>query len=161
MYPSLFLKTRDGDYTIVYDTTANIEPRMVLPSTAFSGGINLSIKRLNIAYTVGYQWENIKIYDIVKKEDYDQYLSSGIQVGPYWGERTTIVFNNNFWFNKLFITFDLRSLKRVVPALYTSATLSLGKKSKTGWHTIQAGIAYKINASPNQKNKKTYKKTQK
>ncbi len=141
------------DYCLYYDTTAGIAPRISLPSTAISLGFIFAVKRLNIAYSIGHQWENIKIFDLIKKEDFNRHY----QLTPfaeYSGPRTNITYSNNCWFNRLYAELDIIKLKHTQPCLYGSMAISFNPKAYTGWHTIQAGIRYKFYPRPKGKNKK-------
>jgi hypothetical protein len=155
----LIIKTLDKDstineYFIFYDTTANIKPCITFPSTALSGGFNLSIKKFNISYSLGYQWENIRISDLIIKEEFEKHYSDPTNK-KYTGPRTEIVFNNDCWFNKLHVKFDLKKLKRTVPAFYASAAIFFGPNVKTGWHTFQTGIEYRFYPSSKRKKKRS------
>lgn len=155
-YNSLIIETATNQYCVYYDTTADITPRIILPSTSVSGGFNLKIKRFNAAYTLGHQWENIIISDLVLKEDLEKYLLHDPNFfntanGYYLGPRTDITFKNNWWFHRLRFEFDLANDRKILPSLYTTIAISFGSKAKTGWHTLQVGLLYKLIPSAKRK----------
>lgn len=142
----IIIKTEEEDYCIVYnvDTSSNnlspIVPVIQIPSTTFSIGINLIVKRFNIAYSIGHQWEDVKIYDLVTVADYEKYKNFGEDI-----PRTNIIFNNNWWFTKLRCEVDLlKDYKKARPALYATASLSIGKEHLSGWQSYQFGFIYKF-----------------
>ncbi len=148
-YNPILITTEDNQYYIFYkDSATNLEPRIIIPSTSLSCGFNLTIRRFNCTYSLGYQWEDIIISDVISKAGFEQYLieSDSLQSDftPYTGPRTTIVFNNDFWFHKLRFEYDLAKGRRFIPSVYTSISLSFGSKPNTGWHTFQAGMLLKI-----------------
>ncbi len=144
----ILITTEEDQYYIFYkDSVTGLEPSITLPSTAVSCGFNLTIRRFNCTYSIGYQWEDIIISDIISKAAFEQILiqtDSLVLSFPYTGPRPTIVFDNNYWFHKLRFEFDFAREKRFLPAIYASIALPIGSKQYTGWHTIQAGMLYKF-----------------
>ena len=145
-YRPLNISTTSDEYYVVYDTTANIKPRILLPSTNISVGFNLIIKRFNVSYSLGYQWEDILLYDLVTVNNYERYQHGDFQneYNRYTGPRTSVTFNNNWWLNKLRVEYDFLSNVKSTPALYFSMSISAGSKKKTGWNTLKFGIVYKF-----------------
>ncbi len=149
LHNPIFLKTEEDTSCIFYkDTATGVEPRISFPSTALSCGFNLTIRKFNCTYSLGYQWEDILITDLVPKEDLDQFIADSLEI--YTGRKETIVFDNNFWFHKLRFEFDLGTGRKFLPALYSSFALSVGSKH-TGWHAVQAGVLYKFIPSAKRK----------
>lgn len=162
-YNPIFIVTEKDTTCIFYkDSITGLNPKITIPSTKVSAGFNLNIRKFNAAYTLGYQWENIIITDLITKGNYDKhkYLTDSLKKSmPYTGPTTNVEFNNSHWLHTLRFEYYMTTLKKVIPALYVTAALSFGSKQKTGWHTIQAGILFKF--LPSSKRKKTVKaKTQ-
>ena len=151
----IIFETEEDQYCIFYkDSITGLNPKIVLPSTAVSFGFNLHIKKFNAAYSLGYQWENIIITDLITKSNYDKHkaLSDSLHMSiPYTGPRTEIIFDNSHWFHKLRFEYDITTIKRVIPAFYVTAALSFGSNDQTGWHTFQSGIVFKFLATPKRK----------
>ncbi len=151
----VIIETEKDQYCIFYkDSITGLNPRVVLPGTAVSLGFNLHIINFNAAYSLGYQWENIIITDLITKSNYDKHkaLSDSLHMSiPYTGPRTEITFDNSHWFHKLRFEYDITTIKRVIPAFYITAALSFGSDNQTGWHTFQAGILFKFLATPKRK----------
>lgn len=157
----LLIHAAKDTYCIYYDTLADIRPTVTLPSTALSLGISVTIKKIRIAYGMGYQWENIRIYDLITQSNLKKYQNGMLidsSTMEYIGPRTTVVFENRWWFHMLNVQWDLYRAKRSVLAAYASAFLSFGTGVKTGWRGIQAGVLYKFiphDAAANKKKKTT------
>ena len=158
-YNPVIIETEKNQYCIFYkDSITGLNPKITIPSTKVSAGFNLNIRKFNAAYTLGYQWENIIITDLITKNNYDshKYLTDSLQYSiPYTGPTTTVEFNNSHWLHTLHFEYTIATLKNVIPALYAEAALSFGSKQETGWHTIQAGILFKF--LPSSKRKKAVK----
>lgn len=152
----LYVTTTSGDYCIVYDTSETIFPRIYIPGTALSAGFNFTVFDFTIAATVGYQWEDIKISDIITKENYELFKakdSSVTQFNKYIGPKTQVVFDNDWWFINVWIDRDLPlRTERMRLSLFVSTKLSFGAWNKTGWHSMQTGILTKL--FPGNKEKK-------
>lgn len=156
-FSPLVIKTNKDQYCLYYDDSlARITSKIILPSTAVSAGFNLTVKRFNASYTLGYQWENIIITDLVPKTDLEKYFLKdptvcNIKTQQYIGRRVNIIFDNNWWFHKLRFEYDLMRANKAIPSIYMAMALSFGSKKrqffkimKTGWHVIQVGILYKF-----------------
>ncbi len=126
---TLRLHARDGRYVVFYDSLAGIEPRMVIPSTAIAIGVHFTTDWFNLAYTIGRQWEDIIISDIVRKNDM---------------ATETVVFDNDWWLHAIDLELELRLKEVMVPTVYASFAFPLGNRPRTGWHTLQAGMRFKF-----------------
>jgi hypothetical protein len=121
----------DGQrYVLVHDTlNARLEPRIVLPSTALSAGLHFSMHRFTIAYTVGYQWEDILIFDITREGD-----TTG----------TAVEFDNDGLLNRLSLEADLNTDRPLSPSGFCTLSFCVGRNQPTGWFAVHFGIQLKF-----------------
>lgn len=151
----VMIETEQDTYCIFYkDSLTGLNPRVVLPSTSVSLGFNLHIKKFNAAYSLGYQWENIVVTDLITKSNYDRHkaLTDSLHMSiPYTGPRTEITFDNSHWLHKLRFEYNIATIKKVVPAFYVTAAISFGSDNQTGWHTFQSGLLFKFLVTPKSK----------
>jgi hypothetical protein len=126
---TLRLDARDGRYLAVYDSLAGFEPRVIIPSTSFALGVHFTTDWFNVSYLIGRQWEDIIVSDLLRERD----MTS-----------TSIVFDNDWWFHVIDLELELRFKEVLVPTVYTSFAFPLTTRSRTGWHTLQAGMRFKF-----------------
>jgi hypothetical protein len=149
LFNPLLIPIEKDTYCVYFDSTSGINPTVQFPSTALSFGINFMIKRMNVSFGFGYQWEDIIIKDLVTKKNLEKYLKQTGNIdlaatkNKYIGPRTSISFNNDFWYTLLVFQLDVYRLKRSTIGVYASSFLSITQQ-QTGWRGFHAGITYKI-----------------
>ncbi|MCX7725844.1 MAG: PEGA domain-containing protein [Chitinispirillaceae bacterium] len=117
------------NYVVLFDSLIGSEPHIYLPSTAISFGFHYNRSWLNIAYSIGYQWEDIVIDKILNLTDYSF-------------ER--VIFNNDWWFHQLNIEVDFNRGHIFVPSIYWNIRLPLSKPTYSRWIVINGGFSLKI-----------------
>jgi hypothetical protein len=119
-------------YLIWYDSLSNIDPAIFFPSTALSVGFKYRLQNYSVGYSLGYQWEDIVIYQIYDKRD-----------------RTLkrVTFDNDWWFHELMIEADLFMDTFIAPSLYAKFKLPFGPTLRTKWHSLQLGLQIRIRPS--------------
>lgn len=123
----------DSDHSVFFDSASGIEPRLYLPSTAVALGVHYNRSWLNIAYSAGYQWEDIILDDIYCRTDHSLV-------------RTT--FDNDWWFHQVNLEVDFNNGDLFVPAIYCNVRLPFGRQKYTHWVTLNAGLQLKIFTHP-------------
>ncbi len=128
-------------YAVVYDSISGLNPMIVIPSTALSAGVHFITNWFNFGYLLGYQWEDIVLYDLTVIET---------------GERTNVRFNNDWWFHTFLLETEFAIGEWFSPTLYTSFSLPLGSRSRTGWHVFETGIRFRFTPSTIRKRTEKY-----
>ena len=123
----------DSNHIVFFDSLIEIEPRMYFPSTAIGLGFHYSRSWLNIAYAIGYQWEDIIIDQIFRLSDRSLV-------------RTT--FDNDWWFHQLNLEVDFNRGDLFVPSLYCNFKFPFGPSRHTRWIALNAGLQLKIFTHP-------------
>jgi hypothetical protein len=120
---------KGSQYCIYYDSIANVEPVMLIPSTTVALGLHYDFSWVNVAYSLGYQWEDIIITGLYN-------------TGTDTFERVT--FNNDWWFHQLHFETNFRTGEVVAPVAYFKFKFPFGRTLRTRWHVMQAGLFLKI-----------------
>ena len=149
-YNPLQLKTATNTYCVWYDTAAQVLPRITIPSTAISIGINLQISKFNLSNLFGYQFEDILVSDIItlkNKESYENGECGGPD-GLYTGNKEQILFNNDWFFSAMYIDFEVLQFQKSILSFFTSCTIPISKHAFTGWYSIKFGFVQKFTLHP-------------
>ncbi|KMQ52157.1 hypothetical protein CHISP_0838 [Chitinispirillum alkaliphilum] len=128
---TLTLQTKNDTYYVYHDSLNNIEPAIYIPSTAVSLGMRYKFDNFSIAYSLGYQWENIIVDQLISSSD---------------GSLHEVRFSNNWWFHQLTLTRDLVSTATITPSVYCQIKFPFGPVARTRWYSLQTGL--QINYSP-------------
>ncbi|MDR0305909.1 MAG: PEGA domain-containing protein [Chitinispirillales bacterium] len=129
---TLTMKTNNGSYIVWYDSLFSIDPAIFIPSTAISGGFKYRYKNYSIAYSLGYQWEDIIIDQIQRVSD---------------GQFTRVTYDNDWWFHELLFEGDLFTDTYMTPALYAKFKFPFGSGVRTNWHSFQFGLNIRFRPS--------------
>lgn len=124
------IATEQGQkYDIYYDSLTGVEPVMLIPSTTVSFGLHYNFSWVNVAYSLGYQWEDIILTGLYNTNNQNF-------------EKVT--FNNDWWFHQLQFETNFRTGEVLSPVAYFKFKFPFGQTLRTRWHVIQAGILLKI-----------------
>ncbi len=124
------ISTEKGNqYEIYYDSLTGVEPVMLIPSTTVSFGLHYNFSWVNVAYSLGYQWE-----DIILRGLYN--------TGTQSFER--VAFDNDWWFHQLQFETNFRTGEMISPIAFFKFKFPFGKTLRTRWHVMQAGVILKI-----------------
>ncbi|MBN1984357.1 MAG: PEGA domain-containing protein [Chitinivibrionales bacterium] len=143
-YNNLLLITKQDTYCVWYDTSALLQPTVTLPSTSFSLGICLEYRGFTITNSIGYQWEDIRIDDLVTVTNRDLYKSGALFNGPfgiYSGPRVTVIYDNDWICYKMKMQYKLLTLKRQSIAFFGSFAIAIHPRM-TGWYCAAAGFTH-------------------
>jgi hypothetical protein len=133
---TLVLSTDRGVYQVFYDSLNGVMPRIMIPSTAVSAGFHFRLWWLDLGYTLGRQFEDIVVVDLVRRSD---------------GETVDAVFDNDWWFHQLHIDADIDFGALAIPSAYVALKFPFGSRSRTGWNVFETGV--KVKFRPKQKHK--------
>lgn len=125
---SLFL---DDNHFFYYDSVAGVEPVLYIPSTTLSVGVHYTRSWLNVAYSLGYQWEDIVINQLYNKK-------------INFFER--LVFDNDWWYHQLSLGIDFNDDDRYIPSIYFRMKYPFGAIKESRWIVLTAGLQLKIAA---------------
>lgn len=123
---------KGNQYSIYYDSLANVEPVMLIPSTTVALGLHYTFSWVNVVYSLGYQWEDIIITGLYNS-------------GEASFEKVT--FNNDWWFHQLHFETNFRTGEVIAPVAYFKLKFPFGRTLRTRWHVMQAGLFLKITPS--------------
>ncbi|MDR3011851.1 MAG: PEGA domain-containing protein [Chitinispirillales bacterium] len=126
---TLKINTRGENYIVRYDSLRNVDPIIYLPSTAFSAGFKYRLLNYSIGYSLGHQWEEIKINQIERISD---------------GNLVDVRFNNNWWYHELLFEADMFMDLVVTPSIYMKMKFPFGPTQRTKWRSFQAGLQLRI-----------------
>jgi hypothetical protein len=126
---TLTIETSRDSYILFYDSLAGIEPSFIIPSTSLSLGFHFAFKWLDVGYSVGRQWEDIILADIVRRSD---------------SEILNVLFDNDWWFHRLHAEINFEIDAPFIPALYSHFTFPFGSKHRCGWHMFECGAKLKF-----------------
>ncbi len=126
---TLTIVTTQDSYHVYYDSLAGVEPIGLIPSTAFSLGVHYTFRWLDVGYTLGRQWEDIILADLIRSSD---------------GRTTTVVFDNDWWFHQLHIDANIDIGASVLPSAYLAMKFPFGSHHRTGWHAFELGMKLKF-----------------
>ena len=126
----------DSTHFIYFDSLFNVEPKIYFPSTSVAAGFHYHRSRFDVAYAIGYQWE-----DIIIDQVFNTRLNGLEQV----------VFDNDWWFHLLEVHFDLNQNDVFVPSLYTQFKFPFGNIRRTRWLSLNFGLQLKIFTKPPEK----------
>ncbi|MBN1306533.1 MAG: PEGA domain-containing protein [Chitinispirillaceae bacterium] len=121
------------NHIVYFDSLLDVEPRVYFPSTAVGLGFHYNRSWLNIAYAIGYQWEDIILDQIFSLSD-----NSLVQV----------TFDNDWWFHQVNIEADFNHGDLFVPSLYCTFKFPFGPYKRTRWMALNAGLQMKIFTHP-------------
>ena len=130
---TLFL---DSSHIVYFDSLFDVEPRMYLPSTSIGVGFHYNRSWLNIAYAVGYQWEDIIFDQIMSLSD---------------SSFARTIFDNDWWYHQINLEVDFNNGDLFMPSLYCTFKFPFGPYKRTRWITLNAGVQLKICTHPLQK----------
>lgn len=124
------ISTEQGNqYQIYYDSLTGVEPVILIPSTTVSFGLHYNLSWVNVAYSLGYQWEDI-------------ILTGFYNTGNQNFER--VAFDNDWWFHQLQFETNFRTGELISPVAYFKFKFPFGRTLRTRWHVMQAGVMLKI-----------------
>ena len=126
----------DSTHFVFYDSLFGVEPKMYLPSTSVSLGFHYHRSRFDIAWAIGYQWEDIILDQIYSVPE------NGL---------TRVVFDNDWWFHLIEMQVDLDEGNLFVPSIYTQLKFPFGEIRRTRWLAMNFGLQLKIFTRPNRK----------
>jgi len=121
----------DDDHFFYYDSLFGVEPIIYLPSTALSLGVHYTKSWLNVAYSVGFQWEDIVINQLFNRRE-------------VVFER--LIFNNDWWYHQLSLDIDFTNDERYIPSLYFRMKYPFGDIKQSRWIVLNTGLQLKIAA---------------
>jgi hypothetical protein len=136
---TLYLPTERDVYAVFYDTLGRtggepVEPALFITSTAFSLGFHFPLRWLNVIYTLGYEWEDIVVDDIVRVSD---------------GSRVRVMFDNDWWFHQIHFESNFMSDLHLFPSLYINFQLPFGRVKRVHWQVVHMGLMLKLRAGQN------------
>lgn len=126
---TMLLKGKDSDYLIYYDSLSGIKPVLYIPGTVVTAGLHYNWSRVNVIYSIGYQWEDIVINDL-----------HNITTDTF----SKVTFDNDWWFHQLILEADIRAEKYLKPSFYFRVKIPVGRTKRTRWHVMHTGFQLKI-----------------
>ncbi len=122
---TLTLRTENETYIAYYDSLANFEPVIYLPSTAVSFGLRYQLERFSVSYSLGYQWEDIIFDQLMALSDNSIHR---------------ITFDNDWWFHQLQLRYNFASTHHITPSAYFRIKFPFGAVKKTRWNSVHTGL---------------------
>ena len=126
----------DSTHFVYYDSLFGIEPKMYIPSTSVSLGFHYHRSRFDIAWAIGYQWEDIILDQVYSVSE---------------NRLTRVVFDNDWWFHLIEMQVDLDEGNLFIPSIYTQLKFPFGQIKRTRWLAMNFGLQLKIFTRPNRK----------
>jgi len=126
---SMRLNTDNKHYLIYYDSLSGVEPIIYIPSTSMALGVHFNWSRINVAYAIGYQFEDIVIDQVF---DIDE------------GVLKRFSFDNDWWYHILISEVDFETGEVIKPSVYFRVKFPFGPIKRTKWHVMQVGLQFKI-----------------